>query len=414
MSSASAAPAAFPSVDDQVAAVGAAALTPVVRRLVAEPGAEVRNWRRQEIQYWLHNPIRGGLFRFSGEAALDGIEPLIPWSVILRVAQPPPPERSGAVPDDWKYWRRETLLYATGRFDDLPSRLTPPRCYGIEERPDGRVWLWQEDLGELRKTWEQQRLVDAARDLGEFHGVYLEHGGQRPLPQEPWLAQAWLATWIERIANFPRNVEPALARTDVWEQPLVRELYPPALRERVVALWAGREALLEGLGRLPRTLCHNDAWPSNLFDVPGGAPRTAAIDWEFAGPGGVGTDLGQFLFGCQSGFYIDAGNAEAYHAFKERVLVAYLDGLHGIADALPADEAQIERQVRFGCAARGALQWGWAALPWIAKLVTDPEEAARREALRGLPAEAIARRDALALRFALDLGDEARSLLSTI
>jgi hypothetical protein len=343
---------------------------------------------------------------------------------VLRIAQPPPPERPGAVPGHWKYWRREELLYTSGLLVDLPGDFQPPRCFATEERPDGRVWLWQEDLGALRERWEPARLVAAARHLGQFHGVYFERGGRRPLPQEAWLSQSWLPQWMERVASFPRSVGPLLARAEVWEQPLIGELFPPALRAHAAGLWEDRQALLDGLDRLPRTLCHNDAWPGNLFDMPRAAgtpvgagdagPRTAAIDWEFAGPGGIGTDLGQFLYGCQSGFFLDMGSLEAYRDFKERVLASYLDGVREMANVPAADDALLERWVRFGCAARAALQWGWLGVAWVAGPLINPAAAAEREGRRGQSIEEMSRRRALAVAFANDLGNEARSLLSTI
>jgi thiamine kinase-like enzyme len=61
----------------------------------------------------------------------------------------------------------------------------------------------------------------------------------------------------------------------------------------MVRLHAERERFLAVMESLPRTLCHLDVWPHNMFardDV-----RTALVDWAFVGDGALGEDVGNLI-----------------------------------------------------------------------------------------------------------------------
>jgi len=60
------------------------------------------------------------------------------WRVVLKALVPVP---GADDPSHIRYWRREPLLYGSGALDDLAGPLRAPRCHGLEERPDGSVWL---------------------------------------------------------------------------------------------------------------------------------------------------------------------------------------------------------------------------------------------------------------------------------
>jgi len=51
------------------------------------------------------------------------------------------------------YWRREALIYESDRLATLSGALRAPRFYGRDERADGTLWLWLEDLGEGDDRW---------------------------------------------------------------------------------------------------------------------------------------------------------------------------------------------------------------------------------------------------------------------
>jgi hypothetical protein len=131
------------------------------------------------------------------------------------------------------------------------------------------------------------------------------------------------------------------------------------------------------------------------------------IDWEFAGLGAAGLDVGQFLAGCLFGTHVEP---DAPHAFKERVLAAYLEGMAEVAGRAAPPEAQ----VRFACAAYGALRWAWLYLAWAVEGLTDADRYGFVERKYRHPMEEVGRRWAAAVHFVHDLGDEALALLPSL
>ena len=57
----------------------------------------------------------------------------------------------GADPAHPFYWRRELEAYRSGLLTEGAGGLAAPHCYGVEERPDGAVWLWLEDVRDVNR-----------------------------------------------------------------------------------------------------------------------------------------------------------------------------------------------------------------------------------------------------------------------
>lgn len=196
-----------------------AVLLPIVRAIVDDTQAELRDWRAV--------PIYGGaatntaLYRVSGGAETHGTTQW--WSLVLKVF------RMGGRADDplrWNYWKREPLAYQTGLLADLPGGLVAPRCYGVTEQRGGEVWLWLEDVSDLgQQQWSRDDFARAARHLGRFNGAYL--AGQTP-PDYPWLSQgrlrAWVAFCADAVAALPSNLR----------HPLVRDRFSDAAISRLL------------------------------------------------------------------------------------------------------------------------------------------------------------------------------------
>jgi hypothetical protein len=405
------------TLEEQRTAVIATTVPEVVCRALGDRTARVRAWHAAELPVMWPSPLRSGLYRLRGTAAVArGGER--PWSVVLKIATCPPEGSSGAHEGDWRYWRREERLLRSGLLDGLPAGFAVPRAYRIDERPDGSVWLWTEDLGDAPGgPWPPERLLTTARHLGRFNGLPLEGSGPRRLPAAPWLGRDWLRQWLARVGRFERGAGPLLADGAAWAQPLVRRVFPAPVRERVARLWEGREALLAALDRLPRTLCHGDFWPPNLFarTGPDGRPETAVIDWELAHVGPVGGDLGQFLVASIYDRRTDALERDAYLALVDAALAQYVLGLRDAArPGAPADVGRLARLARFGCAAHAALHWGWVYVDWAVRSIVDGDRRARVEADSGLPMAEVARHRAAAVYATLDLADQARALLPAL
>ena len=215
------------------------------------------------------------------------------------------------------------------------------------------------------------------------------------------------------MARWERSAAPLLDDAGAWEHPLVRLAFPDAglVQARLRRLHANVPALLEAFAALPKTLCHLDAWPANLFpQVRGGVPVTRAIDWEFAGVDAAGADLGQFVLGSLSGLYTRTDDpAGFYHACRD----AYLAGLLEMADAAPhGGPSGLVRAARTGATIFGAARWGWLYVVGHVRDLRDAERVRRLEQEFRLPIERIAHLRGAAARLALDMADEAGTLLS--
>jgi hypothetical protein len=152
----------------QLDALDAAALTPIVRLAVRDETLVPDAWTCRALVGGRAGTT-AGIYRLAGAGDR-------PWSVVLKILT-----RSGGVdvPGDYRYWRREPLVLASGLLDDLPHGLRGPRCFAVEERGE-TLWLWLEDAPDtFARPWPIERFALAARHLGRFNGAYL---AGRPLP----------------------------------------------------------------------------------------------------------------------------------------------------------------------------------------------------------------------------------------
>jgi hypothetical protein len=124
-----------------------------VRRLLGSERANVVTWQVQPIAYAAVSPADRGLFRISVQA--QDREQVVPWALVLKIIRPPAGEvyptggaRPAALPDRG-YWAAEPLAYASWLLDDLPG-ISAPRCLGVATSPEGKVWLWLEEINDLR------------------------------------------------------------------------------------------------------------------------------------------------------------------------------------------------------------------------------------------------------------------------
>lgn len=337
----------------------------------AEPGA------------YATTPLRGGLAG-SGLATELHLLTSADWRVVLKVCAPAPGQDD---PGGTRYWRREPLLFGSGLLDDLPG-LKAPRCYGVDESPDGRLWLWLEhvaDEGEV--DWSIERWRWAAHSFGLFGGAYL--AGNRRLPDEPWLGGGRLRSWlghhgplVERIAAAPDN-------------PAVAHWWPRDVVAAVLRLWAERDLFCDALERLPQTFGHGDAIRRNLF-VRGG--ELVAIDWEHAGRYAPGEDVGQALSVGPAFFWIEPAQLPQ---LDDALFGGYLAGLK------EAGWHGDERLVRFAFCAHAALRNGFNA---VGSTMPDDEGKARALRTWGHTFEELAERRAATRPYLLKLAEEARTL----
>jgi hypothetical protein len=372
-----------------------------VRRVASiaagDPSLEVLGWSIEPIGGGMTEAIgiSDGVARVTGVAISDGRR--VRWSAIRK-----PLKRAAGHDDpaDWDYWRREALAYDAGLLLELSDGLAAPACFVVEEVDDAHTTIWLEDVPQLGPaTWPLARYGLAARHLGQFNGAYL---AGRAVPSWPWLSPGriryWLALAEPGIVDLPR-----LAR-----HPIGSAWLTDGSIARIQRQWHERDRLLAALDRLPRCLCHHDAFRRNLIASLSseGRDRTVAVDWAGVGHGAVGEDLaGLVAISLQ---FLDLDVVDA--AELDRIAFAgYMAGLRD-AGALIDD-----RQVRFGFAAAASLLMGvGGACGWLRWLVEDAAHVELAEASIGRPIDRILGQWRLMEPVLLDLGDEALRLVPAL
>ena len=376
-----------------------------VQRLLGSDRANVVTWEVQPIGYAAVSLADRSLFRVTGRAQDHG--QTLPWTLVLKVLRPPSGEAypSGhsrpSRPSHWGYWAAEPLAYASGLLDDLPG-IAAPRCFGVTERPDGKIWLWLQEVREdVGRAWPLERYGLAARHFGRFNGAYLTG---RPLPTEWWVGHERCGPRASLPAFLWHDPAALNERDETWDHPVVRRAYHTPIAERLRRLWADDDVFYAALQRLPRTLCHYDAFRPNLFarHGPAGEDQTVAIDWSYIGIGGIGEELAAMVASTLGWFEVDGGKARN---LGETVFEGYLAGLR---DAGWTGDAMIARLGYAISVARYAIPFSGVAM--MADEVSW--ESARHIWGRSLD-EFVCQWPQLTY-FLLDMADEARQLIQEL
>lgn len=208
----------------------------------------------------------------------------------------------------WSYWRREAHVYESG----LPSRLglRAPTLLGSVESPDG-VELQLEAL--TGRTAGTLTIADLEELVLELAGSY---------PKATEISEPWLSRGFLRDYSTSREADFALCDDEAsWGQQLVAPFVDSCLRAGFARLHANRERLLGISESLPRTVCHLDVFPNNVF---ADADGVALIDWAFTGDGSIGEDVGNLIPDSVFDLQFDV---DELPALEERLVGAYLRGL---------------------------------------------------------------------------------------
>jgi hypothetical protein len=239
----------------------------------------------------------------------------------------------------------------------------------------------------------------AAHVLGRFNGAYL---AGRPLPAYPWLGSPGAMRGLLRAFAFVKDIvsDPA-----TWQHPLLRAAFPSPIAGRLLRFWADQPALLDGLDRLPLTLCHKDAFRRNMFASPAADEPAllTLIDWAGLGRGEIGLDIADLFGASYSTASVEAADLRTFDT------VIFENYLAGLRQAGWRGDPQV---VRFGFAASVSLKYG-SVLLWLGDLA-DENRRAIWEELSGLPIDLFIQHQAPLVAYLLDLADEAHALLPVI
>ncbi len=314
---------------------------PVAGELAGVLGRDPVGWSAEPLTHNALNAVTDGIWRVRTG----------PDSVVLKVISPRGEAASGEWgssedPSHWNYWEREVLAYESGITSAYSGAgISGPRLLASNRRPGGDVALWLEDTrsgdGSVPGTrWNASDYRRFARCLGLAQGRIATGGSGL---DHPWLTRHFLRHYV-LSKRVDRGV---LYSDDAWRLPLVRDNFPRGLRWGLVRLHEEREFFFTLMERLPRTLCHLDVWPNNLFAKTDGA--FTLLDWSFVGEGALGEDIGNLVPDSVFDLFVPARNLAS---LDREVFGGYLSGLR------EAGWEGDERAVRLGmCASAVKYEW---------------------------------------------------------
>ena len=270
--------------------------------------------------------------------------------------------------------------------------LRAPRAYGVVDGSD-EVHVWMEYVAAPDGRWGQEDFRRAAHAAGLSAGAFLTG---RPLPDAAWLSRGFLRSLLADGGFWATRMHPETG--DAWRSPSA-ERFGPSTRERVLQVWADRDALLAVMDGLPHVFGHGDLHPRNIL-LPTGVDEVVALDWGFCGRFPLGTDLADLVY--LAAWFCDVEIAELA-SLEQVAFAAYEDGLR------TAGWDGDLRLVRLGLATAVALRLG-ACMPGWAVGMLGPERAGSSELLYGRPVDAVLAAWIALADVCLDLADEARVL----
>ncbi|MFD1674374.1 phosphotransferase [Alicyclobacillus fodiniaquatilis] len=254
-----------------------------------------------------------GIFKIRGNAKV-GYQ-VYEWSIVVKIIKPDSQEKND--PSHHNYWKREALIHSSGLLTKLPPIVSFPQCYLVEEKTDGTVWLWMDEVKvDNDRLFSQDEWAFIARQVGFLNGAYLS---DMPLPEEPWICRQWLRSWVDGCKKYASD--PFQHYSKIHN----RFSQIDSLWARFLQFEANMDRHILALNHLPRVLAHQDLSKGNMYisntDL---GPKLTLIDWQFMSVSGLGEDLGKLY-----GVAMSQGNIprDSYEFYKELLFQNYMDGL---------------------------------------------------------------------------------------
>ncbi|WP_336772080.1 phosphotransferase [Paenibacillus sp. MMO-58] len=319
----------------------------------------ITEWRCESIGQENKNFVTDGVYRIAGTSKNNDGERRT-WSIILKIVIPDPIRDN---PAHYNYWRRESLVYGSGLLEHVPSTLLTPKCYAIDEKEDGSIWLWMEDVGHEERPWKRDDYSYVTEKLGEIQAEYLLG---KPLPEYNWINRQWMRSWIQECGKYRYEPDADTRRVLLSDKRVAAILNQFHLFEHWIEDW------LIALEQLPRTFSHQDFYEQNIMlnNVRQREGRLTLIDWQFASISGAGEDLGRFL-----GLGVSRGQVpvDRFEEYRELLMTSYLSGLR--KTRWQGDE----ELVRFGYLASFSLRSVWEVPKMLKKVAHNPDSPESRK-----------------------------------
>lgn len=219
----------------------------------------------------------------------------------------------------WNYWLREPLAYQSGVVQCFAGDgLQAPTCVGVDITTEDAVVAMEFASGIPAEHWDIETYAKVARALGAAQGRVALSGA---IPNIEWLSQNFL-----RDYSSEKPVAWEMIDDDhSWNQPVVAQHFPPALRSATNEMHAQRHRLYSLLESLPRTLCHLDFWTKNLIQTDDGS--FVLLDWAFVGIGALGEDIGNLVPDAALDLFIES---DQLPQLRGATFASYVDGLRDV------------------------------------------------------------------------------------
>ncbi len=216
-------------------------------------------------------------------------------------------------PSHWNWWRREAEVHRSGLVDRVygGSGVRAPKMLGCFERSVDSLALWTEEV--TGEVWTVARAAPVATAWGRAQGA----ASTADARSTPLTSRRFLRTYCETMP-----VRGDLRDPRQWESPLVDWVAEP-VRHGLARLHDEQDWFFSVMEHLPRTVCHLDVGPNNLFAQTDGS--LVAVDWAFVGDGAVGEDMGNLIADSVFDGHLPSSCLPALEA---AVVDGYLAGLH--------------------------------------------------------------------------------------
>jgi hypothetical protein len=315
--------------------------TQILEELTRLLGHAPVDWSMETLTHNTLNAVTAGIWRVRAESLSAILKVVSPGGSAMLEEWRPSDETS-----HWNYWKREALAYESGLTSAYSEAgILGPRLLALNRRPKGDMALWLEDAKSGGSSvpgtrWGAETYRRFARSLGLAQGRIVV---TEAVPDHPWLTKRFLRDYV-----LSKQVDRGVLYSDeAWQRPLVRDNFPNGLRRGLTRLHEEREWFFSLLERLPRTLCHLDVWPNNLFAREDGT--FTLVDWSFVGEGALGEDVGNLVPDSVFDLVVPARDLPD---LDREVFTGYVSGLR------EAGWKGDERAVRLGmCASAVKYEW---------------------------------------------------------